>query len=269
MFKVPITGRSGAQVVDVPMIVTNKHVVENMTTLNTTISLCPRGTQPSDEAITPDDVHAHVAINNLQQSICFHPDSQVDLCAIVFGNILEQIPDHLQLRHTFVSQSWSLTLDESKYTRPIEPVIMVGYPTGLWNEADNRPISRRGLTASHPTQRWNRERKFLIDAACFPGSSGSPVFLFEDGMIRISAEAYGPGTRARFIGILFAGPIFNQHGRFEQRVIPTTVGTVPVIDSMMNLGYVAHADTVDDLIPLIRARIEQDIRATRDPDLKV
>jgi hypothetical protein len=80
-------------------------------------------------------------------------------------------------------------------------------------------------------------------------------------MVRISAEGYGPGTRARFIGILFAGPLFNQQGRFEQRVIPTAIGTVPVVDAMMNLGYVAHADTVDDLIPVIRARIEAEMRA--------
>lgn len=262
-FRIQITENDNEGIVEIPMIVTNKHVVSNMMTLNTTMSLMPRNAQITDAAVSNADEHFNFTIGNLQEFIAFHPDPQVDLCAIPVGMLLQQIPAHLQLRHTFVTRDWHLTQQELGYTRPIEPVIMVGYPTGLWNEADNRPISRRGLTASHPAQRWNRERKFLIDAACFPGSSGSPVFLFEDGMIRVAADGYGPGTRARFIGILFAGPVFNQQGRFEQRVIPTAIGTVPVIDGMMNLGYVAHADTVDDLIPVIRARVEQEMRASQ------
>ena len=32
----------------------------------------------------------------------------------------------------------------------LEDVLMVGYPIGLWNSANNLPILRRGVTVSHP-----------------------------------------------------------------------------------------------------------------------
>ncbi|GJH14947.1 trypsin-like peptidase domain-containing protein [Caballeronia novacaledonica] len=250
--------------VEIPMIVTNKHVVANMTSMETTISLMPRCAKLDDAAVGMSDTHHTFRLDNLQQTIAYHPDPHVDVCAIPAGLFFQQIPADRQVRHVFVERNWHLSEQELGYTRPIEPIVMIGYPTGLWNETDNRPITRRGLTASHPVQRWNRERKFLIDAACFPGSSGSPVFLFEDGMYRTAANRYSAGTRARFIGILFAGPVFNQQGRFEQRQIPTAVGTVPVVDAMMNLGYVAHADTVDDLIPIIKNRVEAELAGAPD-----
>ncbi|PVX84363.1 S1 family peptidase [Paraburkholderia unamae] len=264
MFRVPVQQEGQEQTFDVPMIITNKHVVQNMTRLETPITLRPReAAAMTDAAVGADDVHLGYLVENLQETISFHPDPQIDLCAIPLLPFLVQIPPNLMLRHTLVTRDWRLSNEELSYTRPIEPVVMIGYPTGLWNEVDNRPIARRGLTASHPTQRWNGERKFLIDAACFPGSSGSPVFLFEDGMYRSGADGYTPGTRAKLIGVLFAGPLFTQQGRFEQRVIPTAVGTVPIVDAMMNLGYVVHADTLDDLIPVISARVEAELRASR------
>jgi hypothetical protein len=260
-FQVPVQQNGQQQIIQVPMIITNKHVVANMTSLETTISIVPRErAQLSDSVVGDQDVHRRFRMDNLQAHVAFHPDPQVDLCAVPALPFLSEIPQDWLPRHSFATREWHLSDEELSYTRPIEPVIMVGYPTGLWNEVDNRPISRRGLTASHPAQRWNGERKFVIDAACFPGSSGSPVFLFEDGMYRRGADQYTPGTRARLIGILFAGPLFTQQGRFEQRVIPTAVGSVPIVDAMMNLGYVVHADALDDLIPEIRTRVEAEMR---------
>lgn len=52
---------------------------------------------------------------------------------------------------------------------------MVGYPDGIWDEFNNQPIVRRGITATHPKNDFNGKGEFLIDAVCFPGSSGSPV----------------------------------------------------------------------------------------------
>ena len=64
----------------------------------------------------------------------------------------------------------------------IEDVLMIGYPNGLWDSESNLPIVRRGITASPPYRHFKGRREFVIDCACYPGSSGSPIFLYRPGL---------------------------------------------------------------------------------------
>ena len=108
------------------------------------------------------------------------------------------------------------------------------------------PIVRRGSTATHPFVRYEGRPEFVIDAACFPGSSGSPVFLFEDGMYRVGdGNGLTPGSRVALLGVLWGGPQFLADGRLEARPIPHSRGLTPVTQIPMNLGYVIHADELD------------------------
>ena len=122
---------------------------------------------------------------------------------------------------------------------------MVGYPNGIWDKSNNLPIIRRGITATHPLLAYEGRKKFMIDAACFPGSSGSPVFIYEDGMFRSSENSYSPGTRVALIGILYAGPQFTANGTLEPRPIPHSLTEVPVMQIPMNLGYVISIEEID------------------------
>src|SRR3954471_785314 len=65
----------------------------------------------------------------------------------------------------------------------VEEILMIGYPNGLWDAVNNYPLIRRGVTASHPAVDFdvNGVPTTVIDAACFPGSSGSPVVLHNAG----------------------------------------------------------------------------------------
>lgn len=63
----------------------------------------------------------------------------------------------------------------------IEDVTFVGYPKGLHDTKNLLPIVRRGITASPLWNDYEGRGVFLIDAEVFPGSSGSPVFLFNEG----------------------------------------------------------------------------------------
>jgi len=72
---------------------------------------------------------------------------------------------------------------------------MVGYPVGIWDSANNMPVIRRGITATHPGKDYEGKSEFMIDAACFPGSSGSPVFLFNLGSYPQKAGGIVIGTR--------------------------------------------------------------------------
>ena len=62
----------------------------------------------------------------------------------------------------------------------IEDIIFIGYPNGIWDSVNNMPILRKGSTATHPCLNYNGKKEFMIDAACFPGSSGSPVLIFNE-----------------------------------------------------------------------------------------
>ena len=74
---------------------------------------------------------------------------------------------------------------------------MVGYPNGLWDTKNDLPIIRRGITATPAFRDYCGRDEFLIDAACFPGSSGSPVFILNQGLHTTSGailiSAYHPG----------------------------------------------------------------------------
>lgn len=54
---------------------------------------------------------------------------------------------------------------------------MVGYPIGLADARNNYPIFRKGYTAAHPAVDFNEDGIGLVDMACFPGSSGSPIYI--------------------------------------------------------------------------------------------
>lgn len=121
----------------------------------------------------------------------------------------------------------------------IEELVMVGYPIGLWDEKNNFPIFRRGYTASHPAIDFNECGIGLVDMACFPGSSGSPIFILnENGYSNRMGETYLGRQRVMLIGVLYGGPVYTAEGELRVVNIPTSNQTVlsqtPI---MTNLGY--------------------------------
>lgn len=65
----------------------------------------------------------------------------------------------------------------------MEKIVMVGYPNGIWDQRYNFPVFRSGVAATHYRYDWNGRPEFLIDCACFPGSSGSPVLICDVGQV--------------------------------------------------------------------------------------
>lgn len=235
----------------VPLIITNKHVVAGFSKLTTTLTLVPEDAVLTDHIEHVNETHQSFSVDDLQTQLINHPDPNVDIAAFPL-TALGNMPAGTKARIFAIDEGFSLSDEERSITRAIEPVVMVGYPDGLWDSTNNRPVSRRGITASHPLHHWNGEKKFLIDAACFPGSSGSPVFQFEDGVFRGPGDILSIGSRAKLLGVLFAGPLITQEGQIEQRTIPTSTTYVAVTKSMMNLGFVVPADALKDFEPILK-----------------
>jgi hypothetical protein len=237
----------------IPLIFTNKHVVAGCDEIKVTLTVRQPEEDISEMVVAPDDVHKLFLITGCGQRLLSHPDASVDLCAFFINDIMSDINEAgQQLRNTFLGGSFLVPDDERKNIRPIEPIMMIGYPNGLWDEQNNRPLARRGSTATHPFLKWNGKLEFVIDAACFPGSSGSPVFLFEDLMFRTKENAYTPGTKAQLLGVLASGPLYTNEGKLIQRDIPTATNTVPVVQTMMNLGNVVHASAINEIVAMAK-----------------
>lgn len=237
----------------IPLIFTNKHVIAGFDEIKITLTVRQPGEDISEMVVAPGDLHRTFLIPGCQHRMLMHPSPSVDLCAFFISDVLDDIDvAGQQLRNTFLSASFFVPDDQRQNIRPIEPIIMIGYPSGLWDEENNRPLARRGSTASHPFLKWNGKPEFMIDAACFPGSSGSPVFLFEDLMFRTKENSYTPGTKAQLLGVLASGPLYTNEGKLIQKDIPTATGIIPVVQTMMNLGNVVHASTISEIVVMAK-----------------
>lgn len=134
--------------------------------------------------------------------------------------------------------------DELKELNAVEDILMVGYPNGLWDSANNFPLLRRGITASHPAVDFDVDgvSTTVVDIASFPGSSGSPVFIYNAGTYSDKKGNTIIGSRVIFLGILYSGPTFQSDGTIIIKNIPTANVPVPQITMMMNLGYIIKAN---------------------------
>jgi hypothetical protein len=126
---------------------------------------------------------------------------------------------------------------------------MVGCPNGLFDASNNLPMFRKGITASHPAKNYQGRSEFVVDLACFPGSSGSPVFLYSTGAnFDRSSGNYSLGNIRMFLlGVLYAGPTINQQGRIVLSKDPSVS-----ISAMMHLGMVVKSTRILDFEDMVR-----------------
>jgi hypothetical protein len=132
----------------------------------------------------------------------------------------------------------------------VEEVLMVGYPNGLWDAKNNFPLMRRGITASHPAVDYdvNGGATTVIDMACFPGSSGSPVFIYDNGSYVDKKGNVNLGaSRTILLGVRYSCPTIQADGSIVIKDIPTVNTPVPQLNLMMNLGYIIKAGELKEL----------------------
>src|SRR5260370_20655967 len=94
------------------------------------------------------------------------------------------------------------TEETVKIIDAFEEIIFIGYSSGLWDEVNLIPITRKGITATPILIDFQGKKQFLISASVFPGSSGSPVFLYKIGAYHDRSGAIAMGTHLTFIGLV-------------------------------------------------------------------
>ncbi|WP_410760348.1 S1 family peptidase [Citrobacter youngae] len=224
----------------VPLLVTNKHVVQGATQTRIRINV----SHQDNQSIRFYDV----VIPNGESDFILHPDPNIDICILPVANFFNQLETQ-----GFTPDIFSFTdrnFLSTNFITPIEEVYMTGYPNGLWDMVNNRPITRKGITASSPFDDWQGNPEFLIDMACFGGSSGSPVYIMNQGSFA-TENGLAMGERLIFLGLLYAGPMVNVNGSIEIINVPTAATAVVRSSIGMNLGLVIKAEKLNDLRPLL------------------
>ena len=226
----------------IPVVITNKHVISGASKgkLIFTIS---KGNKPIDTE------HFELFIENFESYWIKHPSDDVDLCAMPIAPFINAAKAQGK-ELFFIPLHTSLIPSNDKLDdlSAMEEIVMVGYPNGIWDHVNNKPIYRKGVTATHPCIDYNGKKEFMIDAACFPGSSGSPVFILnENGYSDKKGNTYLGSKRILLMGTLYAGPQHKATGEIKIINVPTAQVPITVSSIPNNLGIVIKAERILEL----------------------
>lgn len=214
-----------------PCVVTNRHVLLHAQTVSLRFT-CLRA-----DGI---EYFENFNITDFQKAWIGHPNQNVDLGVIPISLLLRYLrlqgkePHYIPLTKEYIP-----SIKQISELHAIEDIIMLGYPNGMWDEINNKPIARKGITATHVKYDFNGKKEFLIDAACFPGSSGSPVFILNEGVYSNGDSGINLGKRLYFLGILYAGPQHSADGKVVFSSIPSIITRTNIPN---NLGLVIRSE---------------------------
>jgi len=229
-----------------PVVVTNRHVIKDA---RRGMFQLTRANNDGDPIIGSFE---NIVLDGFEQLWLPHPDSAVDLCVMPLGPLLHNAQAQgLHFFHKSLDEYLIPNAQTMAELTALEEILMIGYPVGLWDSANNMPIFRKGITATHPNLNYEGREEFLIDAACFPGSSGSPVLLYNLGAYTNRQGATIVGTRTQLLGILYAGPQYTVEGKMEIVPVPTEMKPTPMSRIPINLGNVIKAKKLLDFKPLL------------------
>jgi len=213
------------------IVITNRHVVEGA--LHISIRMIGR----MKDADQPLLGTAHdFSIDNNSVQLVGHPDPTVDIAAFPLLPVIGAMEPDVFFR--FVARHQIATPVQAAAHDALEEVTFVGYPNGWSDELHHTPIVRRGITATPMGLKFGGKPVFLVDGSVFGGSSGSPVFLFNEGTYSDGQGNLVVGTRFQLVGIMAATLVRHSN-------LPMTVATQPHVKlaQEMNLGvaYNSHA----------------------------
>ena len=223
----------------IPLIVTCKHVIADSFIVRLDCALGSSNSFARSENHFPVTVPSAMWIGD--------PDTNVDLTVLPIASLLEELEKQGKILDSAPLDNRLIPgTNELKALKAFQEIYLIGYPIGLSDELNNLPIVRRGITATDPSVDYDGRKEFMIDAAVFPGSSGSPMLTAEEGIISSGGMLGFGGSRVRLLGILYGGPEFSADGKVEIKTIPTAFDVSAKTDIPMNLGSVIRASRLDD-----------------------
>ncbi len=233
-----------------PVIVTNKHVVKDAVTGWLTLHIAGADGQPKLGS------SYRLEVPDFAKPWHGHPDAEIDVTVMPLAPVLDMlskagITPFLQ----WIDRNVTATPELISQLDALEDVVFIGYPNGIWDAKNFLPVSRRGTTATHIAVDFQGKKQFLLDASVFPGSSGSPVFLFNKGVFADRQGNTNLATRFAFLGVIAAVYFRQDINQITLVSAPTTGTPVALAKEMIDLGIVFKARTVIECIEhLLRTR---------------
>ncbi|MCU0932919.1 MAG: serine protease [Thiobacillaceae bacterium] len=220
-------------------IVTNRHLVDGVRRGGLVFTQKQNG-QPAF------GLRFQLNIEDFPQAWFMHPNPEVDL-AIIPMRPLEQAAREqgVELYYQPIDSRLAPDAATLRALDALEEVLFVGYPSGVWDQVNLMPILRRGTTATPMALDFEGRAEFLIDAAVYPGSSGSPVFVYQPDPLRPSQSA---GRKFLFAGVVAAVFFREEANHLVSVPVPANNTSMVMGSEMIDLGLVIKAQAVLDVI---------------------
>ncbi|MGG7054499.1 S1 family peptidase [Nitrosomonas sp. ANs5] len=220
-------------------IVTNRHLVDSVR-CGGLVFTQKRNGQPAFGQ------RFQLNIEDFSHAWFMHPDPEVDLAIIPLRPLEQSAHDQgVELYYHTIDSRLSLDTPAQHTLDALEEVLFVGYPSGVWDQVNLMPILRRGTTATPIALDFEGRREFLIDAAVYPGSSGSPVFVYQSDTMRPMQSA---SKKFLFAGVVAAVFFREEANHLVPVPVPANNHSMVMGSEMIDLGLVIKARAVIDLI---------------------
>lgn len=179
-------------------------------------------------------------------------DDKEDLCFIILQ--IDNVPTTNLIKPPFlipITDEILLDIDTADDFMLAQDVIMIGYPQGIYDDINNKPVLRKGITSSPIKLDFKGQPQFLLDISCHHGSSGSPVFIADKG-VYLEKNSILPGPRLLFVGIFVGGwEEVTDSGTIVEANIDGVQSKIE-IKIPNNLGFVLKPICINNLKSIIR-----------------
>ncbi len=191
-----------------------------------------------------------ISINNFHKKWFQHPQDEIDIAIMPFNELIYKLKNNgIQI---FFSMIDSKLIPSEKVLREdistVEDILFPGYPDNIYDTKNLIPVIRKGVTSTPISMDFEGNPIFLIDASIFPGSSGSPIFIYNINKISSKHKELGNLERIFFVGIL--SNVFVKEDFIFRDDVGLNISNIPALQTRqyMNLGIVFKAFLIKDLI---------------------
>ena len=110
-------------------------------------------------------------------AVKYHPDYDLAILNI------DSIKNRNTPEGTYLYKPIDITMipDNFRTFSVFQPILMLGYPSGIHDKTTNLPVARTGITSTPLASNYKSRPEFLINVPFLNGSSGSPVFAEANG----------------------------------------------------------------------------------------
>jgi len=225
-----------------PNVVTNRHVIQGSVRFSIDLN-----TGKDQEVYLGRAANTTFVVRGDQWNL--PQDSTIDLAAYPIAPMISQIQsDGHEVFFRTLDEDMILKSEQLPEIDAVEDVIIIGYPSGIYDPVNLLPIVRKGITATPLTIDFAGRPEFLVDASVFPGSSGSPVFLYKTGFYSPKGKGVKLGLSLYFLGVVSSVFTRNDDASIETVDVPTGTATVFRSTQMIDIGTVVKARCVKELI---------------------